>query len=173
MKHCLFGLLHYSIPFLFLHVDLSNKFGHRNVYLPLKVLSARSVYSQKSYFYSRIPWAFPMATAALSLQAEPLGKRLPCQATPWVGGWVRASRNANLQPLTPLCCSREQGNRKQASKGKRSKVAWAGPWISDQGQRVLIVVLYGPEQVLPGNENDECQVYANHCVKGFYKNYFI
>lgn len=135
VKHLLslFGLLDYSIPLLLLHVDSSSKFSHRNVYLPLKVLSARSVHSQKSYFYSRIPWAFPMATTALSLHAEPLGRRLPRQATPQVGGWARACRNANLQPLTPLCCSREQENRKQASKGKRSKVAWAGPWISCSG----------------------------------------
>lgn len=33
-----FGLLHYNTPLLIFPIDSSNKFGHRNVYLPLKVL---------------------------------------------------------------------------------------------------------------------------------------
>lgn len=48
------------------------------------------------------------------------------------------------------------GNRQR--KGKRSEAAWAGLWTSDQGHRVLILVLPGLEQVLPGNENDKLNV---------------
>lgn len=52
--------------------------------------------------------------------------------------------------------SKGAGNRQR--KGKRSEAAWAGLWTRDQGHRVLILVLPGLEQLLPGNENDKLNV---------------
>lgn len=80
-----------TTPFLPLHTDSSSKSSHGNVHLPVKVFRARSSFSQKGYFCPRIPRAFPW------LQ-QPAGGRLPGQAPPWEGGWVCASRNANLHP---------------------------------------------------------------------------
>lgn len=95
---------------------------------------------------------FPVATAALSVLGEATRKKVP--RPPWeVDGYVQA----DMLPSSP-CAACEQGSRKRNKSG-RSEVAWAspGPPIrapgSDPG-----TAWPGPEQVLPGNENDDLTV---------------
>lgn len=59
-------------------------------------------------------------------------------------------------PWFPCTASVSKGVGNRQSKGGRSEVAWVGP--ASRGTVFLIMVLYGLEQVFPGNENDELNV---------------
>lgn len=174
VKQCpSFGLLCYDTPFLRWPTDYSNKSSHRNVHPPLKVLSARSLHSQKSYFCSRIPWAASTATYALSLQGELLGRRFPCQVTPWEGdGHV----NAGMLPFSPgLDCAApmSKGARNRHRKEGRSEMAWAGPGPAIRDTGFLSLYCMALNKFFQEMKM-KCQIYANHCAEGFkYTNHSI
>lgn len=54
-------------------------------------------------------------------------------------------------------------------------MAWAGPWTSEQGHSILIIVLSGLEHVFPGNENGALNVKSmpTAVLRGFCQSFHL